>query len=91
MTSYTELASRLEMSQQELEAESLRVYLQYRLREIQADILSLCRRYGVQGAEDMERRYQAGALAEEGTWEDFFRLDHLQSQRDDLVALLEDL
>jgi len=79
------------MSEQELERESLRVYLQQRLREVQADIVHLCNKYGVRSAEGMEALYRNGTLPEAGTWEDFFRLDHLEARRDELLGLLGEL
>jgi len=91
MASYGILAARLNMSERELERESLHVYLQHRLREVQADIVHLCNKYGVQSSEGMEARYQEGTLPEAGTWEDFFRLDHLEARRDELIGLLEEL
>ncbi len=91
MAGYGTLAAKLNMSAQELERESLRVYLQHRRREVQADIVHLCNKYGVQNAEEMEARYREGALPEAGTWEDFFRLDHLEARRDELLSLLQEL
>ena len=91
MASYATLATRLNMSEQELERESLRVYLQQRLREVQAEIVKLCNEYDVQSAAEMEMRYRDGALPEAGTWEDFFRLDHLEARRDELVGMLKEL
>lgn len=91
MASYGALATRLKMSERDLQHESLRVYLQYRLREVQADIVNLCRKYGVRDAAEMEARYREGTLPEAGTWEDFFRLDHLEARRDELLSLLREL
>jgi hypothetical protein len=91
MVSYGTLAARLNMSEQELERESLRPYLQYQLREVRADIAQLCNKYGVQSAADMETRYREDTLPEAETWEDFFRLDHLEARRDELLSLLQEL
>jgi len=91
MASYGALAARLNISEQELERESLRAYLQQRLREVRADIAQLCNKYGVQSAVEMEARYRDGTLPEAGTWEDFFRLDHLEARRDELLSLLQEL
>ena len=91
MVSYGALAARLKMSKQELERESLRVYLQHRLREVQADIVNLCHKYGVRDAAEKEARYREGTLPEAGTWEDFFRLDHLEAKRGELLNLLREL
>ncbi len=91
MAGYATFAARLNMSERELERESLRVYLQQRLREVQAEIVKLCNEYGVQSAADMEARYRDGTLPEAGTWEDYFRLDHLEAKRDELAGMLKDL
>lgn len=91
MASYGVLAARLNISEQELERESLRVYLQQCLREVRADIVHLGNKYGVQSAAEMEVRYRDGTLPEAGTWEDFFRLDHLEAKRDELLSLLQEL
>lgn len=91
MAGYATLAARLNMSEQELERESLRAYLQQRLREVRAEIVKLCNEYGVQSAAEMEARYRDGTLPEAGTWEDYFRLDHLEAKRDELVGMLNEL
>ncbi len=91
MASYGALAARLNISERELERESLRVYLQQCLREVRADIVHLGNEYGVQSAAEMEVRYRDGTLPEVGTWEDFFRLDHLEAKRDELLGLLQEL
>ncbi len=72
MASYGAIAARLNISERELERESMRAYLQHRLRKVQADIVHLCNKYGVRSAEEMEARYREGTLPEAGTWEDFF-------------------
>jgi len=58
---------------------------------VQADIVSLCHKYGVADAAEMETRYREGTLPEAGTWEDFFRLDHLEARRNELLSLLQEL
>ena len=91
MASYGAIAARLNVSEQELERESMRAYLQHHLREVQADIVHICNKYGVHSAEEMEARYQEGTLPEAGTWEDFFRLDHLEANRNEFLSLLREL
>jgi len=91
MASYGVIAARLNISERELERESMRVYLRHRLHEVQADIIHLCNKHGVRSAEEMEARYREGALPEAGTWEDFFRLDHLEANRDEFLSLLQEL
>ena len=65
-------------------------YLKFSLREVNAELINICNRYGVASAEDMEKRYECGELEEEGTWRDFFRLSHLEERREILERLLEE-
>jgi len=65
-------------------------YLKSSLREVNAEIIELCNRYGVVSARDMEEKYKRGELEEEGTWRDFFRLSHLEERKEILETLLEE-
>ena len=89
--SLTKVASKLRLSPQELKRRSLEAYFQQELRQIQAEILRICNQYDVTGEDGMLARYQSGELPEEGTWEDFFRLDHLEARRKELENLLQSL
>lgn len=66
-------------------------YLKSSLREVNAEIIELCNRYGVDSANDMEEKYKRGELEEESTWRDFFRLSHLEERREILKPLLEEV
>lgn len=89
--SLSALALRLHLTPEELERKSLRAYLQQELHEVQTEILRLCARYSVSDSAEMTARYQSGDLQEDGTWEDFFRLDHLEARRKELNRMLDDL
>ena len=88
---FAEIASILQMPVAELERESLRVYLQKRLAEIQASLDELKQRYRVTTSEQMETLYREGKLGEENSWQDFFRFDHLEDERDSLQRALNAL
>ncbi len=75
-----EIASILHMPVVELEQESLRVYLQKRLGDVEALLEELKKQYQVTTSEQMENLYREGKLAEENTWQDFFRFDHLEEE-----------
>jgi len=87
----TEIASLLQMPVVDLERESLRVYLHSRLAQVESALSALRQRYGVRSGEEMERLYREGKLAEENSWEDFFRLDHLEDEHDSLRRALDTL
>lgn len=83
-----DIASILEMPVAELERESLRVYLENRLAQVESRLAVLQKRYGVKSSAEMERLYRERKLNEEGTWEDFFRFDHLEAERESLHRAL---
>ncbi|MFN3762221.1 MAG: hypothetical protein ACK4WK_03345 [Anaerolineae bacterium] len=85
------IAEELSVPEDELLKEALRAVVERQLRQIQAEIAVICRRYGVSGVEEMEARYRDGSLEEAGSWRDWQRLDHLEYKRDRLMRLLEDL
>jgi hypothetical protein len=74
-----------------LEKESLKVYLKKKMREYNAEILEICRKYGVKSAKEFEELYKSGKLNEENTLDDFFRLDYLESQIEKIKVALREL
>ena len=74
-----------------LEKESLKVYLKKKMREYNAEILEICRKYGVKSAKEFEELYKSGKLNEENTLDDFFRLDYLGSQIEKIKVALREL
>ena len=85
------VAQELQLPEDELLNEGLRVLLERQLGRVKAQILELCGRYGVSSAEAMEARYRDGTLDEASSWRDLQRLDHLEYKRDRLLRLLEAL
>jgi len=65
-------------------------YLRSELRRVNAEVIEIWNRYGVDSAGDMDERYRRGELDEEHSWRDFFRLSHLEERRGVLERLLEE-
>ena len=72
-----------------LEKESLKVYLKKKMRKYNAEILEICRKYGVKSAKEFEELYKSEKLNEENTLDDFFRLDYLETQIEKMKAALK--
>ena len=90
MNTITKIAPTLKINPEELERESLETYLHIRLKRCESELFNLARKYGVSSIEDFEEEYKRGNIEEERTWEDFFRLDHLEAERESIrVALGE--
>ncbi len=88
---YESIAQKLQLSPQELEQESLRLFLKHRLRLVESQLLSLVRRYGVQTVTELDEMVQRGQIHEEEAFEDYFEFDHLEAERDVLIESLKEL
>jgi hypothetical protein len=88
---FEEIAARLNTAPEQLERESLRVYLERKLRLVESELFSLARRYDVQTVFELDEAIQAGRFHEPEAFEDYFRFDYLESERDTLRQLLEQL
>ena len=86
-----EIAHQLHLPPQKLEQESLRVYLDQKLRHIEAEIFRIASRHEVKDVFQLDQVIQSGKIKEEEGWEDFFELDNLESQRKQMRSLLEKL
>jgi len=91
MSTISKVSELLGIDVSTLEKESLRVYLKKKMREYNAEILEICRNYGVKSAKEFEELYKSGKLDEENTLDDFFRLDYLESQVEKIKAALREL
>ena len=91
MTLLERAATRLNVVPEKLERESLRAYLQRNLRLVESELYMLAQRYGVQTVEELDKAIQSGRFHEKDTFEEFFRFDYLENERQTLRELLEQL
>jgi len=87
---YADVALRLGLSPQELERQSLRLFLRQQLRLVESQLLSLARRYGVQTVTELDKLVQKGQIHEAEAFEDYFELDYLEAQRATLLESLKE-
>jgi len=88
---YENIAWRLRLSPQELERESLMLFLRHQLRLVESQILGLARKYGVQTITELDELVQSGQVHEAQAFEDYFEFDHLEAERDALLESLQEL
>lgn len=88
---YEEIALKLQLPPEELERESLRLFLKHRLRLVESQLLGLARRYGVQTVAELDALVQKGQVHEAETFEDFFEFDRLEAERDALLDSLREM
>jgi hypothetical protein len=87
---YESIAAKLQLSPQELERESLRLFLKHRLRLVESQILDLARRYDVHTVSELDDLVQSGQIHEDESFEDYFEFDHLEAEQDILREALEE-
>ena len=86
-----EIATRLETTPAQLERDSLRLYVERRLRLVESELFALARSFGVNTVTELDLAIQAGRFHEPESFEDYFRFDYLESQRENLRDLLDQL
>jgi len=82
------LAEKLNLSKDEMLRDSLKVFVERKLREIKTEIFKIRMKYGVSSVEEFEDRYKKGEIEEKDTWQDLQRLDHLEFKKDELEKAL---
>lgn len=73
---------------EELEREGLKLYLKRRLRDLKIEKFNIAKKYGVRTSEEMERFYREKKLSEKDSWEDFFELDHIEAEAEEINEAL---
>jgi hypothetical protein len=86
-----QIAQKLETEPQTLERDSLRLYVERKLRIIESELLRLAHKYGVQNVTELDEMVRRGKYHEDEAFEDYFEFDNLESERDTLVSVLESL
>ena len=86
---YYTLASLPEVDVERLKKDSLRAYLQNRLRHLEARISILSHQYADMG-EDWQHLYWGEESTEE-LWENLLELDYLEATREAIIEALEAL
>ncbi|NUO09853.1 MAG: ribbon-helix-helix protein, CopG family [Candidatus Brocadia sp.] len=85
------LAEKLNLSKDEMLRESLKFFLERKLREIKTEIFKIRTKYGVSSVEEFEELYRKGEVEEKDTWQDIQKLDHLEFKKDELEEVLRTL
>ena len=88
---YESIAPRLKLSPEELERESLHLFLRHRLRLVESQLLGLARKYSVQTVTELDALVQSGHIHEAEAFEDYFEFDHIEAERDVLLESLKEL
>jgi len=86
-----EIATKLSIMPEELERESLKIYLEHRLRHLESEIFKIGLKHNIKDIFEMEKLIQEGKIHEDKSWEDFFTLDNLQAEKKKVENLLQEV
>ena len=82
MIALKELAKDLNMKPDELMRESLETFLRHRLKVIESELFLLAKEYGVSSVLEFDKMVKEGRFHEEDAFENYFRFDNLEAERD---------
>jgi len=83
------ISAEFHLSEETVIQESLKVFLEKKLREIKTDIFKLYGKYSITSVEALESRFENGTLEEQDALGDYHKLDHLEFKRDEMMSLLQ--
>ena len=81
MSVVEEVARSLGLEPRALERDALRLWLQRRLRLVEAEIAEILARYGADSIEEIVNGVKQGRLPEHPAWEDLIVLENLLEER----------
>ncbi len=88
---FDRVAEKLNLSREEMFRESVRFFLGKKIRELKTDIYQIRSKYGVSSIEEFDEKYRTGELEENGSWQEFQKLDHLEFKKEELEKALQAL
>lgn len=89
MIALEQLAKDLHMKPEELMKESIEMFLKRKLKIIEAELFLLARKYGVSDVFEFDRMIREGRFHEKDAFEDYFKFDNLEAERDLILEHLE--
>lgn len=89
MVALKKLAKDLNMDPNELMRESLETFLKRKLKVVDTELFLLSKNYGVSNVSEFDRMIKEGRFHEEDTFEDYFKFDNLEAERDLILEHLK--
>ncbi len=83
-----EVSETLGVPEDELVKRGVKAYLEMEVRRVRAEMYGILSRYGVASFREFDERISGGEFSETETFEDFTRLDYLDSMREKMERLL---
>jgi len=90
MLSVQDVASEFKINTDELIQKSVQLYVQQHLVKVEAELFRYLKKYGIKSVFEMDEKLKTGSLRENDIIDDFFAIDHLESERERLMNLLKE-
>jgi len=91
MKNINDIAEKLNISKEDLLQDSIKFFLEKKLRELKTEIFKITSKYGVHSVEEFEEKYKKGEIEEKDTWQDLQRLDHLEFKKGEIEKIVGNL
>ncbi len=88
MIALEQIAKDLHMEPEELMKEGLKVFLKQKLKMVEAELFLLAKKYGVYDVFEFDKMVKEGKFHEEDSFEDYFKFDNLEAERDLLLEYM---
>jgi len=89
MIALEEIAKDLRMKPEELMKESVETFLKQKLRVIESELFLLAKKYGAHNVNEFDKMISEGRFHEEDAFEDYFKFDNLEAERDLILEHLK--
>ena len=90
MLSIQRVANEFKISTDELIQKSVNLFVQQQLIKVEAELFRYLKKYGIKNVFEMDEKLKNGSLRENDVIDDFFAIDHLESERERLSNLLKE-
>ena len=91
MITVENIADKLNIQPNDLIYKSIKSYLKNQLNSTEIEIYSISKKYGVSDIYDFLAMAKDGKISESIGYDDFFLMDNLTAQRDDLINIINEM
>ena len=91
MIAIEELAQDLHLKPEELMKKGLHSFLNEKLLALESELFLLAKKYGVKDVFEFDKRIREGKFHEDESFEDYFKFDNLEAERDRIQKYLRQL
>lgn len=85
------VAEKLNISRDEMIRESIRFFLEKKIRELKTEIFKIRTKYHVSSIEEFDEKYKTGEIEEKDSWQEFQQLDRLEFKKEELEKALANI